>query len=551
MKIRLINYYLISQTQNEEMFMESRQSNITHVVSENPKDVQGKNNKRRKAKVLKPRDQAIDYILNSTDENIIYSISRYLSVFNPKKHKVFIGEQCAEIHFSKITTEKVINQIWSGSSVFIQFLASDQEFNCECIYDGGTMVIRVKFKKKDVKTQEIIDFILRLRFLNFIKKMCNHEQVTNDDIVRWTKGGCENLIETITEELIAEAQDEELVCKEINDYFSQEIEYEIIPSELSQENSMDNIQAYATDQENQNEYSVRLYERADAVAYLESRISTKVGSQKKYNNDILTRFLWLFQKENHNLTISQQYAEIRANILDFSEMMRGKLLVGLKTFSCFFIPKDNLNLKCTHDRKTVVMRVEFKNGVIPQEINTIIRRINFINFAKNNLGYNSNHIHELFSLMIEREDIFDALREKIKEKHPNNRAILNRVNYYLPGLIDCEAVDRFLKDGDYFDPDTIIMPVELPPSLQPTVENTLESPADLDSTEITEQINPEVLNLPVVLSTDEKLHTELSYLYGYGTHALAHNGFEARPVKRRRSNDEDDCLTAERPNNSP
>ncbi|OGT37386.1 MAG: hypothetical protein A3F12_06415 [Gammaproteobacteria bacterium RIFCSPHIGHO2_12_FULL_38_14] len=466
--------------------MESRelidhQEVLTQVVSENPPTVQQKKQKKCRDKVLKTQAQAIDYILNSEPSNVSSSISKYLSVFDPKNHQVFIGNNCAEIHF-KAASKQRMDQIWLGPSIFIRLLEPNLQFKCECFCQENTMVIR--FKIKNSTQQDINNFILRLKFLNFIKTIANRKQVTNDKILRWTKEGYRNLIQSITDKLIEQVEKKDLAREKIKAYFSQEIKYKNIPSELSQDNSMDNIQSYAAHQENQKEHSLALLKRLDAIAYLESRILQKTEGHKKYNNDILNAFLWFFQKENFKLTVDRQYAEIRANTFQFSGRMMTNLSVGLKTFSCIFVPSDNVKLKCSGDGKTMAMRFEFKNGVVSQEIYNIISRINFVNFAKNNLGYNYTRIHKLFSLIIERTDIFEALREKIKKKHPNDQAILDRVHYYLRGLIDCEAIDRFLEDGDFLS-DTIIMPAELPPSLQAAEENALESSADLGSTEIT------------------------------------------------------------------
>src|SRR3990167_7991280 len=185
----------------------------------------------------------------------------------------------------------------------------------------------------------------------------------------------------------------------------------------NQENSMD-IQKHEDHHKNN---SFKLYTREEAVEYLTSRINKKTEKQKKYNINILNFFLSLFQQNKHDLIIGQQHAEIRPKTLGFSDTTMYQFSLVFGVFTCFFVPMDeNLDLRYSRNGKEIVMKFIFKNGENPQGIYHIIRMINFVKFAKKILKYNFNRIHKLFSLMIERTDIFDALREEVVREHPND-----------------------------------------------------------------------------------------------------------------------------------
>src|SRR3990167_997462 len=426
--------------QNEEA-VEPSSPDISHVESKNKAKYTPRPNAR--PKVLKTRGEALNYIVNSKPESISDILTRYLSIFKPKNHKIFIGKRCVEIHSNKIISfDQVTGKAWPGLSTFIPLLEPNKQFDCRGLYYNGRMVIRVDFKH-DVTSQDIINFILRLKFLNFIKS--GLKLATIEKILEWMKLGCD--VDALIGKIVEQAEDKDLIRAKIYDYFLQTIKYENIFSDLLEDNSTD-IQQHndilsgesnPTAEENHETKSFKPHTRKDSVKYLKSRISTETEMQKKYDNNTLNKFLWLFQQDKHELTIVQQYAEIRANIPSFSKRKMDRFLIALRAFSVFFVPEDeNLDFTCSCDGQILAMRFEFKNGVSPQEINHIIRMINFVHFAKDNLKYNFNRIHELFSLMIERTDIFDALREEVVREHPNDQEILDRIHYYFPESVDNE-----------------------------------------------------------------------------------------------------------------
>ena len=403
------------------------------------------------------RDEAIQFLIKSNLKNFSAVLRRYLSIFDSKNYSVFIGKQCAEIHVNKHPlSEDAASKLRFASGIFIQILASATvKFNLTSSYDGEKNVMRIEFKG-EVETQEIINFILRLRFLNFVKS-CLDYQGSNEKIFSWMKEGYNDVVRSIEKNLLEQAGDKSLARIKINNYFLKKIRYENIPSDLNLENSTDVQQddddfvklemqnSNLMDEKDQKRHNLlfirkKAFTREKAKDYLKKLIKSEKSKDRKKNSDsMLNKFLELFQPEKHKLTIAETYAEIRVGVTSRTEMH--KCLIGSKAFvGLFVLEADNIDFEVSCDGETLLMWFNFKNNANPQEINNIINRINFVGFAKNILDYNSRRIHELFSLMIKHESIVDELINKIKTKYPNDPFIQNRVNDYFPKPINNENI---------------------------------------------------------------------------------------------------------------
>src|SRR3990167_11316976 len=488
------------------------ENNDSVLSDEASNSTQKKKQNRHKLKTgqLKTRNEAIDYILNKKEGSVSEIFRNYLSVFDTKTHKVYIGEQCAEIHFNRVTSfDEAMYKIWRGPSTFIRLLEPNKQFDCECSYDDKIVddekiVIRFKFKN-DVETQEINNFILRLRFPNFIKSNKSKLKLATKTILVWMKAGCD--VDALMEKIIEQAEDKNLTRTTINNYFLKQINY----SNLSQENSIavkqrDGVlsdESHST--RKKKKYPFKLFTREEAIKYLESRNTLDSKAQKKYSNDLLNNFFWLFQQEKHELTIGQRRAKIRVNIVGFSDSTVNKISAGLGALLCILVPEqNNFKFKYSTHRDNVDLNFKFKKGVNPERINNIIRMVNFVKFAKDNLKFNFDRIHELFSLMINRTDIFKALREELEKKNPNNKEILDRIKYYfsesidpknspsvsegnnVPGPIHSDILGNS-SDSKASSPGPAV-PIEPPPSssLEPLVEEASVKIDELDSAEITQ-----------------------------------------------------------------